>query len=199
MPSSSPSTVPAICTVASANTDTLSVLPVASGTLFGVGVTANTLTTLERRSRTHRQIWPSMTGTSTSQNIRLRGFIQILPQTSGTIFGVSVTADSLADLPTGTATNGLAFDSSGNLYLTGSGISVIAKSAGTIFGVAVARTQSLLSLLLPLNTPSPTGLPSMLREICMPQLTWEGKMRTPFMSCPNRPGLSSDKPSQLTR
>ena len=84
--------------------------------------------------------------------------VEVLPETTGTLFGVSVTADKLSPLPVPGASD-IALDSAGDLFLasnslTGAAVSVLPRSTGTIFGIPVT-TGTLATVVEDL----PGGLP----------------------------------------
>ncbi len=90
------------------------------------------------------------------------GPVQVLPQSTGTLFGHSVSAGKLTALPAAsslTSVSGLAIDSKGDLYLSdrpAGTVSVIPTAAGaaggTIFGQAVTA-NTMTMLLTGLNSP----------------------------------------------
>ena len=70
------------------------------------------------------------------------GAVDVLPDTTGTLFGTSVTAGVVSPLET-TLKNvpGIAFDPAGNLYMTDTDagtVSVLSATGGTLFGTPVA-------------------------------------------------------------
>ena len=84
------------------------------------------------------------------------GAVAVLPKTTTTLFGVSVTANIPAPLAFFPGPFGLAFDSSGDLFVAdgSGGISVLPASTTTLFGVAV--TANIPALLA--SVPLPVGL-----------------------------------------
>ena len=90
------------------------------------------------------------------------GPVQVLPQTTGTLFGQSVTAGTLTALNAASSLNsvsGVAIDSNGDVYLSdrpAGTVSVIPTAAGaaggTIFGQAVTA-NTLTTLLSGVNSP----------------------------------------------
>jgi sugar lactone lactonase YvrE len=128
--------------------NTISVLPKATGTLFGKAVTANTLSTLVPSGVAN----PTALVFDSAGNLFIantaNSTVSVLPKTTTTLFGVPVTANTLATVVPGTAgldaPDGLAFDSAGNLFIVDSGdihgfyaVSVLAPNATTILGVSV--------------------------------------------------------------
>jgi uncharacterized membrane protein len=123
------------------------VLPKATGQLFGMTVTQNTLATVATLGA----------GISAGEGIGLAfdtagnlyvaagngggiaGDVLVLPRTSGSLFGLTVHANTLITLVSGLEyPSGLAFDAAGNLYIgVIPGVDVLAKSTGTVFGVSV--------------------------------------------------------------
>ncbi|MGH9120624.1 MAG: NHL repeat-containing protein, partial [Acidimicrobiales bacterium] len=135
--------------------DAVLVLPKTTTTLFGVSVTADTLSSVvdsQLGSPVAAAVdssWDlfidSVLGVGVSGGLGVSdpGGIVAFPQHSGTIFGVPVTADHPTTIVTGSALSeaiDIAFDSAGNLYISNEGsgtISVLAKSTTTLFGVPV--------------------------------------------------------------
>jgi hypothetical protein len=123
-----------------AGTTHLTVMPVASGTLFGVSVTVNTPKNLISG-------FTNLTGIAIDPTGNLWGAdpgaddICVVPKASGTIFGSSVTANTKTAIVTGVSnTYGVILDAAGNLYWqndAGGAIYVMAASSGTIFGTSV--------------------------------------------------------------
>jgi len=109
--------------VANGQNGTVSVLPKASGTLFGVPVTENTpailVSGLDRPQslafdHAGNLYMPNLTGTIPN----VSATISVLPKASGRLFGVSVTENTLATVasdPDGPVA--LAFDHAGDLYI----------------------------------------------------------------------------------
>jgi sugar lactone lactonase YvrE len=121
----------------------ISVLPAASGTLFGVAVTADTPATLVSSG----MLGPTGLAVDSSGNLYVSNTgnseLEVLPQTSGTLFGQAVTADQLNELLTPSQVDeptGLAIDSTGNLYISNYGtgtIGVLPAETGTVYGESV--------------------------------------------------------------
>lgn len=138
---------------------TIQVIPAASGTLFGVSVTANTLKTIATASA---GIWGL--AFDTAGNLYVSNFtnstLQVLPVASGTLYGTSVTANTLATLATGAPLNqpsALAIDNAGNIFVANSGganIVVLPVASGTLYSTSVtANTLTALSGTSGLSAP----------------------------------------------
>ena len=120
------------------NDGTVSVLPVASGSIFGTSVTADTLATVSSGFQD-----PVSLAFDTEGNLYISdnglGALSVLPAADGTVFGTSVTADTLTTLAA--ELNGpwdLAFDPAGTLYLVdGFGVDALSNVSGSLFGTAV--------------------------------------------------------------
>lgn len=120
------------------------VLPASSGTLFGVNVTANTATTVV----TYSGGWFWDLAIDGSDNVYVTdGWgnegVFVLPKTTTTLYGQSVTADSFEEL-TVWATDasrpaGIDIDGSGNMFVTywNNLIAMVAPSATSYFGQEV--------------------------------------------------------------
>jgi sugar lactone lactonase YvrE len=125
--------------IASADTNTISVLPRVSGMLFGHSVTAGVLTTLVTLPNRPSALQSNGGDLFVDESGPTGGIIEVLAQSSETVFGVPVTADVLTTIVSSEGVAGLAFDASGNMFLSGNeGISVVARAAGTYLGVSVA-------------------------------------------------------------
>src|ERR1039458_2571464 len=120
----------------------LSIMPAATGTVFGVSCTINTLKTLWSTGLSI----PQGVCTDSAGNLYIadsgNAKIFVLPKATGTIFGHSVTVNTLYTLSTVTGPITVDMDSAGNLWvLSNNGIqyllSVIPVSSGTLFGVGV--------------------------------------------------------------
>ncbi|MGC2714732.1 MAG: NHL repeat-containing protein, partial [Pseudolabrys sp.] len=148
--------------VANAQNGTVSVLPKASGTLFGVAVIENKPATVVSALSTPQRLAFDQAG-----NLYITSFlnntVSVLPKASGTLFGMSVTANTLATLVSGLdRPAGLGLDQAGNLYIanftaaTGPNvngtISVLPKASGTLFGVPVTQNK-LATLVSGLDRP----------------------------------------------
>lgn len=139
---------------------TIRVLPIASGTLFGVSVTANTPVTIT----TVTAAGPWGIAFDSVGHLFISDFghstIKVLPKTSVTIFGTACTANVVSTLFTGAPFNGpanLTLDAAGNLYCANSGganIVVVARSTGSIFGTScTANTPIAIAAVNSLSTP----------------------------------------------
>ena len=139
---------------------TVSVMPAASGTIFGVSVTANTLTTLisSGLSAPIGLVLDSAGDLFIANNTA--STVSVMPAASGTIFGVSVTANTLTTIVSGlSAPSGLVFDSAGDLFISnvgGNSVSVMPIASGTIFGVSV--TANTLASVVSSGLSGPEGL-----------------------------------------
>ena len=137
--------------VANVQNGTVSVLPKASGTLFGVAVIKNKPATVVSALSTPQRLAFDQAG-----NLYITSFlnntVSVLPKASGTLFGKSVTANTLATLVSGLdRPAGLGLDQAGNLYIanftaaTGPNvngtISVLPKASGTLFGKSVTQNN----------------------------------------------------------
>ena len=153
--------------VANAQNGTVSVLPKASGTLFGVAVIENKPATVVSALSTPQRLAFDQAG-----NLYITSFlnntVSVLPKASGTLFGMSVTANTLATLVSGLdRPAGLGLDDAGNLYIanftaaTGPNvngtISVLPKASGTLFGKSVTRNTP-ATLVSGLDRPQKSGL-----------------------------------------
>ena len=114
------------------------VIPAITGTLYGQSVIAGTALRLVSVAN------PSgiaISPTGTLMWSLPNGNIYALASTSRTVFGVSVAANTVTTIMTGTAlTNGLDFDSSGNLFGIGQtpgSISVIPVASATLYGYSL--------------------------------------------------------------
>ncbi len=135
------------------------VIPRRSGTLFGVSVTANVMATLSSSGLLNH---PYGLVFDLQDNLYIANEyannILVLPNSSGTLFGVSVTVNTMAVLSSSSLLSSprdLAFDAKNNLHITsGNKILVLPASSGTLFGVSVtANTMSTLSSSSLLNGP----------------------------------------------
>ncbi len=124
------------------------VLPNTSGTIFGKPVTADNASEIE----TYPGTWqPDGLGIDPSGNLYVADSMNqdlfVVAVASGTLFGQPVPANDIdmlesgLNLPTGDAQD-LAIDPSGNVYVSsGSGVSVLSNSTGTLVGTPVTRDQ----------------------------------------------------------
>ena len=122
----------------STNKGAVDVVSDTTGPLFGHSVTPGvpyTLATLDNAPGIAFDSAGNLYMTDTEA-----GTVSVLPATGGTIFGQPVSADTLTTLITGlTSPVGIAFDSSGNLFVANNQVvSVYPKTGGTIFGQPVS-------------------------------------------------------------
>ena len=119
------------------------VFPAATGTLFGQAVTAGTPKTIAAVSNP-RGIAVSSGGVLVWS--LANGDIYALASTNQTLFGVSLTANSVTQIASGTGLRGgLDFDTAGNLfgvYLATGTFSVLPAASGTLFGQSVTANTS---------------------------------------------------------
>lgn len=135
----------------SANSDTsirgLVVVPASTGTLFGIAVSEGVQQTLVPESSLGGS--PKGVAVSALGDVYISdssGRISVLASANRTIFGTSVTANSLTTLASGTGLRGgLDFDSSGNLFginQSSNTLSVLPVSTGSLFGVGVTANAA---------------------------------------------------------
>ena len=144
----------------SERTGAIAVLPVANGALFGRSVTADAITTIVSSGlNTDFNLAFDAAGNLYIAN-QGTGSVLVLPMASGTLYGVPVTADTLATVVSGLNTPvGLAFDSAGDLYVSDWGtatVSVLPQASGTLYGTNV--TANTLATLVSSGVQGPTGL-----------------------------------------
>jgi glucose/arabinose dehydrogenase len=124
--------------IADPGAGTISVLPKATGRILGVPVTADNLTTLASGLDGPLSVAVDGAGDVYIANF-YGGTVSVLPNISGSILGVPVTAGVMTTLASGlNGPSGVAVDGAGDLYFADyySGtVSVLAKASGTIFGV----------------------------------------------------------------
>ena len=125
----------------------LVVVPASTGTLFGSSVSEGVQQTLIPQSSlggAARGVAVSSVGDVYISDSS--GRISVLASANRTIFGTSVTANSLTTLASGTALRGpIEFDSSGNLFgihQSSNTLSVIPVSTGSLFGVGVTANTA---------------------------------------------------------
>ncbi len=136
------------------------VVPVSTGTLYGHSVTADTATTLVTMEGRPAQVafydgdlLVANRGLTASD---IPGSIIVLPATTGTIYGQSVTAGTQTTLTNATGLsvpNGVAVDGNGNLFISdatpdtnGGYVTVLPASTSTIFGQSfTANTAATLT------------------------------------------------------
>ena len=119
------------------------VIPAATGTLFGQAVTAGTPKTIAAASN------PAGIAISSGGVLvwsLANGDIYALASTNQTLFGVSLTANSVTQIASGTGLRGgLDFDTAGNLfgvYIATGTFSVLPAASGTLFGQSVTANTS---------------------------------------------------------
>jgi sugar lactone lactonase YvrE len=146
--------------------NTVTVVPKSSGTLFGQSVTANTATVLVAATGLDSPTGLAFDSAGDLFIANRAAALTIVPKSSGTVFGRSVTANTATAMAWTGFINptGLAFDSAGNLFLTvdnsasasypTTGVSVIAQRSGTLFGESVtANTATVLNMAGGLENP----------------------------------------------
>ena len=114
------------------------VIPAITGTLYGQSVIAGTA---HRLVSVANPTGVAISPTGTLMWSLPNGNIYALASTSRTVFAVSVAANTVTQIETGTAlTNGIDFDSSGNLFGIGQtpgSISVIPVASGIMYGYSL--------------------------------------------------------------
>ncbi len=88
------------------------------------------------------------------------GAIYVLPTTSGTLFGQSVSADTVTTIAAGLGEpTDLAFDPAGNLYIANyeGTISVLPETSGTLFGQSVSA-DTVAAVATGLSVPFAVGV-----------------------------------------
>lgn len=139
----------------------VTVVPAASGTLFGIAVTAG----VESRIFDLDGVQGILRSPAGHLFVSAGGQLYVATSTNTTVFGVATTANTLTQLSTsgggcvicaGHIDGGLAMDSLGNLFggrKAAGGIGVVPAATGTLYGVnVVADTSEVL-----INTPDWTG------------------------------------------
>jgi len=125
----------------------LGVIPVSTGTLFGVSVTANTFTTILSTGITQGiDLCIDAAG-----NVYIADYsanvVWVLPVATAPIFGVSCTINTLTSLGTFAHANGICMDAAGNLYVScTTDLKVISKTTTTLYGVAC--TANVITILI---------------------------------------------------
>ena len=129
--------------VANDISDTVSVVPAASGSIFGHPVSANNPTVVAHISRGQTGDFPSSIIVNSAGDLFValdtNNSVSVVPTASGTIFGHSVTANTLSTVVSSglESPEALALDSAGNLFIANDingTVSVVCKASGTIFG-----------------------------------------------------------------
>jgi sugar lactone lactonase YvrE len=131
--------------IANLGDNTISVLPASTGTIFGQSVTANQITTLSAATGINTPIALAMdaNGDLFISNDGLNT-ISVLPASTGTIFGQSVTANQITTLQASVGNEapfGMTFDAHGDLFgasISTDQVAVVPASSGTIFGQSMA-------------------------------------------------------------
>ena len=118
---------------------TLQALPQSSGTLFGAAVTAGVVKTYTAAAYVAQMTFDADGNLFVGDQLS-PGNVYALPARSGTLFGVSVTANTFVKI-VGSASlvmngsSGIVFDLSGNLWIFNqNGVWVLPKTTGTFFG-----------------------------------------------------------------
>jgi DNA-binding beta-propeller fold protein YncE len=127
--------------IANYGNKTVSVLPKASGTIFGRSVSADTLTTVVS-PRLDAPIALAFDSAGDLFIASSGNTVSVLPKASGKILGHSVSADTLATVVSSGLDHpfALAFDSAGDLFIASyvsDTVSVLPKASGKIFGRSV--------------------------------------------------------------
>ena len=118
---------------------TIQALPQSSGTLFGAAVTAGVVKTYTAAAYISQMTFDA-DGNLFVGDQNGPGNVYALPARSGTLFGVSVTANTFVKIVgSGSlsmdASSGIVFDLSGNLWIFNqNGVWVLPKTTGTFFG-----------------------------------------------------------------
>lgn len=118
--------------------DGVGVLPVSSGTLYGVAVTANTASVLVSSPE-----WTGDVAVDSADNLLIGSWfgssqgVHVLPKSTGTLYGVSVTQNVLTRLVATSYVSGIDVDSANNLYYSRwsqNEVSVVAPATRSILG-----------------------------------------------------------------
>jgi len=126
----------------------VSVLSATGGSIFGQSVSADSLTSLFSGLSEGALVSFDAAGNLWISDLT-GGTVSVDPLASGTVFGHSVTANTLTPILTGLSNPaGLAFDPAGNLYVNYYGIAaVLPQTTGTLFGTPVtANTLTTLAV-----------------------------------------------------
>jgi sugar lactone lactonase YvrE len=141
--------------------NTITILPKVSGTIFGQSVTANTATTLTAGTdlSNPRGLAFDAAGDLFVSNIG-NGSVTLIPEATDSVFGQSVTANTAATLsaPNDLETPyGMLVDTSGDLLIASSAnsvVEIIPRATGTVFGQSVtANTAATLTADSGVNGP----------------------------------------------
>jgi sugar lactone lactonase YvrE len=135
--------------VTSGASDTVTVVPKVSGTIFGQTVVANVAATVTAATRLEE---PFGLAFDAAGNLYVdnsgNGAVVVVPHASGTLFGQAVTANTAATL---TAASGLdqpramAVTAAGDLLIGNDGessVTVVAPASGSVFGQSVTADES---------------------------------------------------------
>ena len=131
----------------------VSVIPKASGTIFGQTVVANQTAVLTSAAiSTTSATLGNPVGLSIDSAgnlfISTDSYIRVVPVATGTLYGQSVNADQAIDLSTGSTTNniqGIVVDHNGDIFYADSAseaIGVISPAGGTFFGTSVSANTA---------------------------------------------------------
>jgi hypothetical protein len=139
-------------------TNAVTVIPAATGTIFGQSVTAGTPTTLSAATGLNGpsslafdaqgDLYIANAGTPFSSNQTNVNTIMVIPATTTTLCGQPVTANTIAVLNAATGLSdpsSLAFDAQGDLYVAnfvGGGVTVLPTATKVIFGQPVTANTS---------------------------------------------------------
>ena len=118
---------------------TIQALPQSSGTLFGAAVTAGVVKTYTAAAYVSQMTFDADGNLFVGDQVS-PGNVYALPARSGTLFGVSVTANTFVKIVSSASlvmdpSSGIVFDLSGNLWsFNRNGVWVLPKTTGTFFG-----------------------------------------------------------------
>jgi sugar lactone lactonase YvrE len=121
------------------------VVPQTSGTLFGQSVSANTAAPVNAATGLDGASGAAFDAAGdlfiANDN---NGTVTVVPQSSGTLFGQSVTANTATVLTVGGQPNGIAFDAAGDLFIANATntVTVLPQASGTLFGQSVSANTA---------------------------------------------------------